>query len=72
MKEGHSLTRQLPSTSPRDDSRSLLQLLAQRGHLDVEGGRERDGSWRERKGRGPGPQEPSCGCLLFTLGLGKE
>ena len=72
MKEGHSLTRQLPSTSPRDDSRSLLQLLAQRGHLDVEGGRERDGSWRERKEEAPARKSLLDGCLLVTLGDGKE
>ena len=62
MKEGHSRARRAVEpggqTSPRDDSRSLLQLLAQRGHLDVVGGREgsQDG---ERGRRGPGPQEPS-------------
>ena len=51
--------------SPGEDSRSLLQLLAQRGHLDVEGGRERD---RSQVGEGgeeevPDSQESSCGHL---------
>ena len=76
ISEGHSRARRAVEpggqTSPRDDSRSLLQLLAQRGHLDVEGGRERDGSWRERKEEAPARKSLLDGCLLVTLGDGKE
>ena len=78
ISEGHSRARRAVEpggqTSPRDDSRSLLQLLAQRGHLDVEGGRERDGSWRERKEEVEAPARKSLldGRLCVTLGDGKE